>query len=120
MNRASTVAAFIGLISGLAIACRPGAENWSLFIIVQYFIVSDGRGGRIENQNPFVQRVLHPESGNLYIVQSGMIETVHEDAIGKSGSVNDGPPGTRSEQRHRLADHPIFGVGACRDLDHVV
>lgn len=54
VKRTAAVTAFIGLIGGLAVASRAGAENGSFLVIVHDPIVEDGGVRSADDQNPFI------------------------------------------------------------------
>src|ERR1039458_5460052 len=69
VNRAAAVATLIGFIGGLAVAGGAGTEDGPLLVVGEDAIVADGGGGGVENQNSFVQGVLHRESGDRHIAE---------------------------------------------------
>src|SRR6202008_4778819 len=88
MERAAAVAAFIVLINaaagleGLAVRAkaagrRPRERQARGFVVVYDVIVADGDVRSADHEDPFVESVLHGESGNRHIVEAGFRETVY-------------------------------------------
>src|SRR5450432_1127894 len=103
MERSAAVTGFIVLISaasGLVGAANSRSREYQArgFIIIQDVVVADGDVRSAHDQNSFVQSIFHREPSNGYVVKAGMIETVHKDAVCKTGGINDGLTSAGADQ----------------------
>jgi len=119
MNGTAAVAALVGLIGGLAVASRAGAEDGAFLVVIDDRIVSDGDVGRADHQDAFVQSILHGEACDGHIVKAGMIKAVHQDAIGETRCVDDGGMVVGADERERFPDVDVFFISAGGDIDDI-
>src|SRR6185312_5766614 len=88
-------------------------------VIAANKIAADGHGGRVSDQDSGEVGVFHGESPDHHVTQSGVVLSVNVDAVGQSGSVNDGVFSVLAHQRQRLGNDHIFFISAFGNLNSV-
>ena len=130
VKRPATVAGLIVLVSSAAgLWCfavrakaaskRPGEVQVRGGVIVDDVIVADGNVRGADNQDSLEQCVLYRELGYGHIVESGIVEAIHKDAMCKICGVDHGGVGVGANQRQRHPDGDLLLVNAGCDVNRV-
>src|SRR3984885_6692463 len=125
MNSTAAVSGFIILIDAVtrlirATGCRSSEPQAGCGIVVNHAVVLNGDIRSAHHQNALKVCVLYLKSGNGDLLQAGMVETIHEDAMREPGGINNRGTRTRSDNRHWKTNDHFFAVGTGFNLDEIV